>query len=147
MFRLGIVLLSLLSVNAYAQDNKPAKHYQFGMEVQQYTVGSSDKGLKQYIDSNEFIDNYKEIIKSSKAYQYLMTLLVTSPDVYQASLSTIQLNESYHANQQMEELLKTQKRTNELLEAFFNSIDLSKMNINSDGTGGRLMDTLSYTKH
>ena len=59
MFRLGIVLLSLLSVNAYAQDNKPAKHYQFGMEVQQYTVGSSDKGLKQYIDSNEFIDNYK----------------------------------------------------------------------------------------
>jgi len=140
MFRLGIILLSLLSVNANAQDNKPAKHYQFGMEVQQYTVGSSDTGLKQYIDSNEFIDNYKDIIKSSKTYQYLMTLLVTSPDVYQASLSTIQLNESYHANQQMEELIKIQKRTNELLEDIFKSIDLSKMKMKGDGTAERLIN-------
>lgn len=140
MFKLGIILVSLLSMNAYAQDNKPAKHYQFGMEVQQYTVGSSDTGLKQYIDSDEFIDNYKEIIKSSKAYQYLMTLLVTSPDVYQASLSTIQLNESYHANQQMEELIKIQKRTNELLEDIFKSIDLSKMKMKGDGTAERLIN-------
>lgn len=106
----------LLSVSVFSQgDSKQDKYYQFGYEVQQLPVGIDDDNPTEYLDSKIFIDNYTKTIKSSKIYQFFVSLITTSPAIYKASMDTIRLNETHHTQQKLDELIKTQKRTNQLL--------------------------------
>jgi len=119
VFKLGVILLSVLSITSHAQNTEGQKRYNsFGMEtprIQVKQIGLGEQSAQKFV-SDDMVENIGSLLKTSKVYPLLASLNASTPDLYGAIQTTLELEESGKIQQKLDQLIKAQEKTNALFE-------------------------------